>query len=192
MSHETHPGWKVRGQFTPNPYRILPDLVTAEIDLSQGMTCMVDAADLPTILALRWHAARYNSKRVYAQAHQYSEDGKRKAIGMHNLLIGGQADHINLDTLDNRRTNLRPATTSRNACNRMKPSTNKSGFKGVCFSRSMPNRPWVAQIYSHGKREHLGYFHDPVGAARAYDQAARLLHGAFARLNFPNEGEHAA
>jgi hypothetical protein len=43
----------------------------------------------------------------------------------------------------------------------------------------------MAQIRAEGRLHHLGYFADPVEAARVYDEAAVHLHGGFARLNFP-------
>lgn len=36
-------------------------------------------------------------------------------------------------------------------------------------------------------RRLLGNFHDEIEAARAYDEAAREMHGQYARVNFPNE-----
>lgn len=41
---------------------------------------------------------------------------------------------------------------------------------------------------SGGRSEFLGYFAREIEAARAYDAAARRLYGAFACLNFPEEG----
>jgi hypothetical protein len=43
---------------------------------------------------------------------------------------------------------------------------------------------WRAQIMLNGRLIHLGYFTDPVEAAKAYDEAARKYHGEFASLNF--------
>lgn len=42
---------------------------------------------------------------------------------------------------------------------------------------------WYASIHGEGKRWHLGSFPDPVSAAKAYNNAARNLHGEFASLN---------
>jgi hypothetical protein len=90
-------------------------------------------------------------------------------------------DHRNGDVLDNRRKNLRRATHSQNMCNRKRHSDNKSGFKGVVSSR---NR-WVAYIQYKGIHKNLGSFGNPIDAAKAYDEAAKKIHGRFARTNFP-------
>lgn len=47
-------------------------------------------------------------------------------------------------------------------------STNTSGYRGVCWDKSMGK--WVVQITINYKTKHLGYFTNPEEAARAYDQ----------------------
>ena len=58
---------------------------------------------------------------------------------------------------------------------------NTSGFKGVSFY-SRYNK-WMSSICVDGKLKNLGYFSDPVSAARAYDQAAQKYFGTFAKTN---------
>ena len=48
------------------------------------------------------------------------------------------------------------------------------------------NRKWLAQIVVDRQCHHLGYFLTPIDAARAYNEAALLYHGEFARLNEVN------
>lgn len=88
--------------------------------------------------------------------------------------------HINGDTLDNRKSNLRLCTHRDNMCNR-RAGGGSSAFKGV--SRSEPG--WGAQIKSHGQKLWLGTYRDEVSAALVYDAKARELFGEFARTNFP-------
>lgn len=92
-------------------------------------------------------------------------------------------DHENTDGSDNRWLNLREATHAQNCMNAQKRSDNSSGFKGVSFSRERGK--FVAQINRAGKRTHVGIFDTAEEAAKAYDNAARLHHGEFARVNFP-------
>lgn len=93
-----------------------------------------------------------------------------------------EIDHINGDPADNRIANLRQASRTQNAANRGAKG-GASKFRGVIASISKVN-PWCAQI-RHGKKTiHLGQFASEDDAARAYDSAAKELHGEFARLNF--------
>jgi AP2 domain len=54
---------------------------------------------------------------------------------------------------------------------------NKVGFKGVTFEK----RRFRAQITKDDKQYHLGYFATPEAAHAAYVEAAKRLHGEFAR-----------
>lgn len=93
----------------------------------------------------------------------------------------GEVDHINGDILDNRWENLRIATHSQNGKNRGAPSNNTSGYKGVSFHRK--NGKWRAAIHSEGKKYHLGYFNSAELASQAYEEAAKIHHGNFARIS---------
>lgn len=59
----------------------------------------------------------------------------------------------------------------------------RSQFRGVYWERGR----WRACIVVEGRKRHLGYFRDERRAAQAYDDAARELRGANARLNFPDD-----
>lgn len=112
---------------------------------------------------------------------------KKVTYRLHRLIMGAApgmvVDHINGDTFDNRRSNLRFATVAQNAANSKLPKNNTSGFRGVYWFK--PAKLWSAQIRANGKNQHLGYFKTVEAGARAYDEAAKRLHGNFARLNFP-------
>jgi hypothetical protein len=96
-------------------------------------------------------------------------------------LRGPQIDHCNGDKLDNRRCNLRDATTSQNKANEGLRKNNTSGFKGVYWSKWAGK--WMAGIKVNYKRIHLGYYMRKVDAARAYNRAARRYFGKYAQLN---------
>jgi hypothetical protein len=102
---------------------------------------------------------------------------------MHRLLLnppeGVEVDHINGNTLDNRRANLRICTHAENSRNRRGRSNSKSGVKGVT---PYPGG-WRATINVNGKNVHLGCFTNIDDAAEAYDEAATRYYGEFARTN---------
>ena len=86
-------------------------------------------------------------------------------------------DHKNTIKSDNRFENLRPATDTQNNCNVGPRRHNTSGYKGVTKHKNK----WVAQICYRGNHIYLGIFTTREEAAAAYREAARQLHGEFAR-----------
>ena len=56
---------------------------------------------------------------------------------------------------------------------------------GVANAIEILGRAWKAAIKFERRTEHLGYFDDPIDAARARDAAAIKRYGEFATLNFP-------
>lgn len=61
--------------------------------------------------------------------------------------------------------------------------TTTSRYRGVSLNRRRAK--WIVFITHERQHMSLGYFDDEEDAARAYDRAARRLHGAKAKLNFP-------
>lgn len=91
-----------------------------------------------------------------------------------------EIDHRNVKPGDDRIKNLREATRAQNHQNIGVRSDNTSGYKGVSFDRI--NRKWVARIrVTGGRYKNLGRFPFPDQAHAAYIEAARDLHGEFAR-----------
>ena len=92
-------------------------------------------------------------------------------------------DHINHNTLDNRKTNLRFATPAQNTRNARYPKKNTSSkYRGVWFNKQ--TKKWRSQISINRKRKQIGYFKNEIDAAKAYDQAAKKYYQDFAVLNF--------
>lgn len=156
------------------------------VPLTQGKVALIDEADAERVLSRRW-SATWSGDRWYAQ----TRIGQRP-VRMHRFLMDAQPgeviDHRNGNGLDNRRVaNLRRATQQQNLFNIGKSGGGTSRFKGVCWDKA--RNKWLAQIRSGGKSIRLGRFENEAEAAQAYDDAARLYHGEFARLNFPREGE---
>lgn len=89
-------------------------------------------------------------------------------------------DHIDGNPHNNKFANLRIATSRQNQCNQKIRRDNTSGLKGVSWD-SKRNK-WQAGIQIDGKRIALGRFSTKEEAYAAYCEAARRLHGEFARL----------
>lgn len=92
-------------------------------------------------------------------------------------------DHIDRDTYNNQKANLRWASFEQNAFNRTEQVNNTSGFKGV----SKQGNSWRMEIKAGGQRIRMRGFATAREAALAYDEKAKELHGEFAGLNFPIE-----
>ena len=151
---------------------------------------VTDDADIEAVTSIRWSAVCYRGL-WYARRNLYRSTGQKTTQNMHTLLTGcALTDHINGNGLDNRRDNLRPATTRQNQQNRRKRSAASSQFKGVYWFRLYGN--WHAEIQVAGVPKSLGYFRNETDASHAYDAAAREHFGEFAALNFPTEHERDA
>jgi HNH endonuclease len=156
--------------------------MTKEIKLTQGKVALVDDADFEWLNQWKWYVHGF-----WYAARMEARKGKRMVVLMHrkitNAPFGMDVDHINGNGLDNRRENLRVCTHAENQRNTTrKRTTNKSGFKGVCWR--MVSQKWSADITLNSKQIHIGLFSDIQEAVRAYDAKAIELFGEFAKTNF--------
>lgn len=153
------------------------------IPLTQGLVAYVDKEDASEVLKYKWHAVTTGS-RTYA-AHTFGP----KTVYLHRWLLtcqkGEVVDHIDRDTMNCRRSNMRVVSPTESVLNRGKFASNRSGYRGVRWHKE--TQRWAAQITFNRKYYWLGLFDEPEEAARAYDQAARKKHGSFAQLNFPDK-----
>lgn len=157
------------------------------IPLTQGMATIVDPEDYEKVAkhswAAHWHPVLGAFKATGAIKQ---EDGKYKYQILHRFILdapaGMDVDHINHDTLDNRKCNLRVCTHSENLMNQKRSKANTSGYKGVHWHKK--SKRWVAQVRKEGKTVYCKLFVSKEDAARAYDAAALEHHGEFASINF--------
>ena len=161
-----------------NPSRSLQDGTLAVI-CPDGREFIIDRDALRFVKPYRWH--------IDSSGHITSNTYGRRVI-LSRLIMGldetdiAQVDHISGDPLDNRRCNLRLCTPLGNSRNRPTRSDNLTGYKGVSY-RAKENK-YIARISPHpGEQIFLGRFDTPQDAAAAYDRAAVLYHGEFARTN---------
>lgn len=107
----------------------------------------------------------------------------RMILKHRGVIFKHEIDHKDRDQFNSQFENLRPATRSQNQMNRKVMSNNTTGYKGVCFDKRAGK--YAARITVNKLRIQLGYYHDPLEAAKAYDLAASKHFGEFAWLNFP-------
>lgn len=149
-----------------------------EIQLTQGYVALVDDADADLVRGHRWYPAVHKNKHtVYAWTRI---DGVYTR--MHHLILGSrqQTDHRDGNGLNNQRSNLRFATQAQNQQNKYNPR-GSSRFKGVSWHKGA--NKWRVCISANGKAYRFGLHEKEEDAARAYNEAAKRLHGEFARLN---------
>ena len=162
------------------------------VSLTHGLVTIVSDEDFEVLSKYSWHAVYIGKssggkKKWYAERSVYLGGGRKnskiKHIKMHREIMkairGEFIDHIDGDSLNNQRSNLRFCNHSQNMAN-IKCKT-KNPYRGISVC---PNGKWKAQISVKGKNKIIGRFRTPEAAAIAYDAKAKELFGEFARLNF--------
>lgn len=158
----------------------LLDQSTRLIPICDGTFALVDSTDFEELSKYAWHAGSGGyPKRT--QKRGLNPRAVRMSRQIMKAPDGVQVDHISGNVRDNRRCNLRLASSSENCRNTKPHRDNKSGLKGVCFS--IQAQKWHAKICLYGKQIHLGYHATPELAHLAYCEAAARLHGQFARTS---------
>lgn len=159
--------------------------MTREIPLTQGQVALVDDEDYDLVSQYSWYASFNPSMNGYYAVAHISASGSRKICGMHRLLMNAPSslcvDHINHNTLDNTRNNLRLCTKGQNQANQKLHGNNTSGYKGVNWHSKA--RIWCANLRIGSRKIYLGSYDSPLLAAIAYDNAAKKMCGEFALTN---------
>lgn len=147
----------------------------------------VDEADMPLVVdsPRRWYVAKTKNGLPYVVRNVGAKRAQRTEM-LHRVLLGltefdNLGDHEDHDTLNNRRSNLRPATYSQNLRNQRSHHGSSSAYLGVSWC--VRDQRWRAHCQVEKKHRALGSFATEIEAAHAYDDA--VCHDKFANLNFP-------
>ena len=154
-----------------------------EIPLTQGKVAIVDDDMYDYLMQWKW---QYTSAGYAARPAPRVRGKSHRSILMHREIMETPAnlevDHIDGNTLNNSRANLRNCTRAQNMKDRKRRRRNTSGYTGVYVNKMA--KKWQAFIRHDDKILYLGLFRDPAEAARIRDAKARELYGEFATENF--------
>lgn len=157
-----------------------------EIKITKGLVTQVDDEDYERLVKHSWCASIQTSgrRKPYLRVNGRAwVGGVLKVVSIPRIILGITdpkiiIDHIDGNTLNNQKSNLRTCTAAQNAQNRTVAPRGKR-YRGVHIQRGSV----IAQITANRKTYYLGTFNSEHEAARAYNEAALRLHGEFACLN---------
>ena len=108
--------------------------------------------------------------------------GNINTVKLHRLIMGARkgevVDHLNGNTYDNRKCNLRITDHSGNLRNTGKYKNNTSGYRGVQELKDGRRKKWKAEVTIESKTKYLGSAYTAKEAA--------ILHDVFINEHFPD------
>lgn len=104
----------------------------------KDLTILFDTEDLKLVQQYKWHLKRDKTiGNFYVQAYDRSLHIR---VSLHRILLNCpkqmEVDHINHNTLDNRKSNLRIVDRQTNANNKGLYKNNKSGYKNIYYNKN--------------------------------------------------------
>lgn len=149
---------------------------------------LVDDSDYEMVSEYTWRLVT-NKYGFSAATNIWVGTNKYKSIAAHRLIMRCPKerciDHIDGNALNNQKSNLRVCSIAENNKNMRIGKRNKSGFKGVWYDPEV--RKFRASIGVNGKTKYLSYYPTAIDAAKAYNNAALIHYGEFAKLNPIND-----
>lgn len=144
------------------------------VPLTQGYEALIDECDVSDVQEYKWFANNVaSSTRRLTKSYIYPSSRlglPRNYVYLHRFIMdapkGMTVDHINGNTMDNRRANLRVCTYRENSCNR---ETHRSG-KLVGTYRTKHGK-YAAQIKIDGALKYIGIYPTEYEAHQAYLEA---------------------
>jgi len=160
-----------------NKYRIDGNIVYIKLNRKDGnnLETMIDLDDFDLVngYSRTWCASyKESTKSFYCQIHIILDTGKQTKLKLHRVIMNVvnpklQIDHINHNTLDNRKENLRIVKPRENMWN----LKNTKGYRWREY-----NKKWQSYIVINGKQKSLGYYITEEEAKQAYLDAKEIYH----------------
>jgi hypothetical protein len=159
---------------------------------------MVDDEDYEELNKYNWNLtfATKNKKdgKIYEYTKPYPQIQSRmnyKLISMSRYIMKhpeGLVDHIDRNTLNNQKSNLRVVNKQNNSLNKKAVENTSSRFTGVYWDKK--SEKWHVCVKKDRKTKHLGLFYSEIEAAEMRDLFMVKYFLGFARLNFPEKEEY--
>jgi ElaB/YqjD/DUF883 family membrane-anchored ribosome-binding protein len=145
---------------------------------SKNEEIIVDEDSYSELINFKWYLTSRNNM---SYAHSRI-NGKLYSMHRYVMKYDGKeiVDHINNDTLDNRKCNLRICTYAQNGMNKKVSKNSTSEYIGV----SKNKYGYYSRITVDGKILYLGTYKDEIDAAKARDIATLKYFGEHGNLNF--------
>lgn len=161
---------------------------------------MIDDEDYDFLSQFGWFTTKHHNGGCYVAGRVYG-----KKVILHRFIMkaerGQMLDHIDRNPMNNQKSNLRFCTPSQNAINRTPWRRGTSKYMGVykCVNKDSWKKldgnityyesyRWRMEIKTPNGRISKKFPFTSEGemqAAKYYDELAKIHHGEFAALNFP-------
>lgn len=151
------------------------------VGVSSNGVFLFDKDDYEKVLAINryWSINNIGYVLCKIQGKEYQLHRYLMGLGFYNPHDDIIVDHINGDTLDNRKTNLRIIHRKHNAKNCALYSNNTSGYKGVSWLRHL--NKWQADIQVNKQSIYLGVYDDLDEAVEVRKAAEIKYFGKYSR-----------
>jgi hypothetical protein len=151
----------------------------------KGHDVLIDDGDRERVLSRSWRVKKQKYGSVYFITN-IRKGNKTHTMLLHRFILncetgdGKIVDHIDGDTLNCQRSNLRLVTKQQNNWNRAVSVKSNTGIKGVSYRKDIGK--YRSRINFNGREIVLGYYVRPEDAGQAYKEASLRFFGEYARI----------
>ena len=147
----------MRKRYEPNEIIVkdnFAEIILYNKDKTERCRAIIDIEDINKVDNTVWSLGTGGYVRTLYKNSNHS-------ICLHRVILGITdsnkfVDHVNMNRLDNRKSNLRIVNKSQNSMNRITQSNNSCGFRGI--SKDKRRNKFRAYIKINGKQISLGYY----------------------------------